>query len=299
MATNFYSVFQTRVSSTCSLVEMTTVQLEDAFSNVATAQEPVIESRVNTLVSKIVKDVQLWIEPTVAMLDGKAHLVSGRHRYTAIDQICATYVLTDSGKLILRDKLAEGASYTEILPTIKVNVLTVNSTADLAHLQMAYNGSRSMTTAEKLLVEAAYAKPSALNRVKMSFARRLQADIGCTYQTGLAMATACSAVLKGVFVYATEDQLEELAGHISEWMGSFPDAVPGNMAREYRVVIDGTFAMLVDYPNEDGEVEEITLADYYRQEMRKPVKTAKQSSQSQIEALKAEIARLTALAGAV
>lgn len=298
MSTKFCSVFQNAVSFETDTT-MSANELLDAFNNVATSQVDVIPTRIKKIVTSLAKDKQLYIRPTVAVFDGKAYLVSGRHRVSAIVEFCNNYGLNASGQPVAYTGDINDSALSEIEPLIYVEVIHASSYQVVGHLQLEYNGSRSMTAAESNLVKATFAKLTALAKVQMSVAQKLQSSLNVTFNTGLSMAKSLSKAFPKVFVYSTEEQLDLLVS----WMTDFyfanetnEEVVPGNMARSYNKFVDAFLKSEVPTGEVDEDDEELvaSVQELYASGLVKPEQASKSANkvaelQAQIEALTAKL----------
>lgn len=296
MSVKFASVFQNAIQFE-SDTTMSASELLDAFGNVATAQVDILPTRVNKIVTSLVKDKQLYIRPTVAVFDSKAYLVSGRHRAQAVIEFCDTYGMNAAGQPVKYTGDINDTALEPIIPEIYVEVIHVNSFQMVGHMQLEYNGSRSMTAAEKNLVQSTFAKLTALAKVQMALANRVKDSINVTFNTALSIAKALSAAFPKQFVYSTDEQLDLL----SSWLVDFYEAnesneeiVPGNMARSYRKFVEAFLNYEVPTGELDQDDEEYTdsVKNLYGSGLVKPEKVAK--SNSKVAELQAQIAELTA-----
>jgi hypothetical protein len=252
---------------------LTLDQLKEAAHNVSTAQEPIIDSRVKTITKEIIKDGELWLRPTVAVFDDTHFLVDGRHRNEALDDIATNYYVNALGKIVAIPEGGIPAGGSAIDPLINCNVIKCFSMKTVARLQMAYNGSRSMTPAEKLLVKASSTKLTPSEIVKQSLARKLQTALGVTFQTGLSMASRISAKVK-TFIYSTEEQLDELVEMFADYIEAHPENVPGSMSREYKVLVDNVIYQQVSGFDEEGNARTISILESWASSVSKPEKKA-------------------------
>lgn len=265
---------------------MTLDELNQAATNVSTAQEPIITARAATIAKEIAKSKQLWVAPTVARFDNTNFLVSGRHRVAALTELVNTHGLDAKGLLCAyaNNKWAgagEPPALTPLTPLVNVEVIECHSMKAVAALQMAYNGSRSMTAAEKLVVKASHTKLTPSEAVKQSMARKFQAACGVTFQTGLAMATAMGTKIKGM-IYITDAQQNEAVDEVANWMNANPTLVPGNMALKYRDVIDAVcYQAVAGFDAEGTAIESSWIAEFASQ-IEKPAAAPKKASTSEL-----------------
>jgi hypothetical protein len=290
--TNFNVKFQA-ATQTRYFAYATIDQLKAAAAAVSTAQEPIIQSRVDTIVRGIVKQGQLWQYPVIAILNDVGHLVSGRHRAVAIATICENYYINATGKLTLIPEGGMPAEGDAIDGNVVCEYIEVSSKEVLAHLQESFNGSRSMTPAEKLTVKASYAKLTSGEAVKQKFARLLVAAIDCTFQTGLSIATNVGTKASGM-QYATDAQLELLTAEFVEYTENNEESVPTNMAREYKVLVDAVCYQEVEAFNAQGEPESMALINEWANNLAKPVKTVKVTTSDLMARLQAAEAAMAA-----
>lgn len=279
--------------------EMHINDLLSAFENVSTAQVDVIPARAERILKSLVKDKQLYIRPTVAVFDDKAYLVSGRHRAVGIQEFCANYGLNAAGQVTKYTGDINDNTLEPIEPIVLVEVIHATNLQVVGHLQLEYNGSRSMTAAETNLVKSTFAKLTALAKVQMSFATKLSNSIDVTFNTALSIAKKVSAAFPKKFVYSTEDQLNVLVSWMVDFHGENEgneDIVPSNMARSYAKFV-GAF---LKYEVSTGEVDEDdqdyvdTVVNLYGAGLEKPEAATKKNSkvselQAQIEALTAKL----------
>lgn len=167
--------------------------LQEATENVSTAQFDTNSKKVDALVKSFIKDGNLWVAPTVAVLDDIYYLVSGRHRVEAIEQLCMNYCINNRGTVIKMDANNPEvyADFDRITSdSIICNVVTVQDKVGLNALIVAHNGSRSMTAAEKATTNIDAGKASALTTLKMAWSRRLRDafPVNITQQTALQFA---------------------------------------------------------------------------------------------------------------
>jgi hypothetical protein len=268
-------------------------QLKAAAAAVSTAQEPIIQSRVDTIVRGIVKQGQLWQYPVIAIMNDVGHLVSGRHRAIAIATICENYYVNATGKLTLIPEGGMPAEGDVIHGNVMCEYIEVTSKEALAHLQESFNGSRSMTPAEKLTVKASYAKLTPGEAVKQKFARLLVAAIDCTFQTGLSIATNVGTKASGM-QYATDAQLELLTAEFVEYIENNEESVPSNMAREYKVLVDAVCYQEVEAFDAQGEPESMALINEWASKLAKPTKVVKATTSDLMARLQAAEAAMAA-----
>jgi len=256
-------------------------QLDAAAHLVSTAQEPIIESRAKTILKGIISDSQLWMRPVVATFGGVAYLVSGRHRSAALSMLVEDYYLNALGKLtrIPEGGIPEGGS--ELQGLINVEVIACASMKAVAKLQEAYNGSRSMTPAEKMLVKASFTALTPTEAAKQALARKFQAGLGVTFQTGLSIAATMSTKVKHL-QYVTEGQADELVEVFNDYITSNPEKVPANLARDYKKLIDLIVAQQVPDFDEEGTATTISIIDSWGSNIQKPEKKATASKTNQL-----------------
>lgn len=292
----FSSVFQSAVSYSTD-DRMTAEQLLSAFDNVATAQVDIIPTRVDKIVKSLVKEGQLYIRPTVAIFDDKAFLVSGRHRTQGILEFCRSYGLNAAGKVVKYTGDINDQALTPIEPEILVEVIYAKDMATIGHLQMEYNGSRSMTAAETNLVKETFTKLTALAKIQMAFATKIGNLLPVTFQTALSIAKTVSTAFPKLFVYSTDEQLETLSIMLYNFYSDNVDdeeIVPNNMARNYKKLVTAFLdsELGTDNTDEDGEQYTDTVRNIYASGLVKPDKAAK--ANSKVDELKAQIEALTA-----
>lgn len=292
-STAINTFFQAQTASNCD-VTLTIDELLAAAAAVSTAQEPVIEARANVILKAIIKEKQLWVRPTVAQFAGQDFLVSGRHRVTALSRLAANYYVNAVNAVlpIPEGGIPEGG--VTITPIVNCDVVICQSMRAVAKLQESFNGSRSMTAAEKMLVKQSFSKLTPSELAKQSMARKLQAAIGVTFQTGLAVATRISSKVK-TFAYATDDQLTALAEIFQEYMTGNPTSVPSNMAREYGVLVDAVIYAETEGFNAEGEVVPMSMIEAWASDVRKPDKVLKAAKNETAEKLALAVAKLAEL----
>lgn len=287
------SFFQSQTASNCD-VTLTTDELLSAADAVSTAQEPVIQARAATILKAIIKDKQLWVRPTVAQFAGQDYLVSGRHRVTALALLAANYYINAVNAIlpIPEGGIPEGG--VTIQPLVNCDVVVCQSMKAVAKLQESFNGSRSMTAAEKMLVKQSFSKLTPSEAAKQSLARKLQSGIGVTFQTGLAIATRISSKVK-TFIYATDDQLDALTETFQEYVTANPTLVPSNMAREYGTLVDAVLYTMTEGYDADGAVVEMTVIESWASDVVKPEKKLKATNNEMTEKLAIAMAKLAEL----
>jgi hypothetical protein len=286
--TQFQSATETRYFGIATID-----QLKAAAAAVSTAQEPIIQSRVDVIIRSIVKQGQLWQQPVIAIMNNVGHLVSARHRGVAIATICENYYINATGKLTLIPEGGMPSEGSRINGNVMCEYIEVTSKEALAHLQESYNGSRSMTPAEKLTVKASYAKLTPGEAVKQKFARLLVAAIDCTFQTGLSIATNVGTKASGM-QYATEAQLELLTAEFVEYIENNEESVPSNMAREYKVLVDAVCYQEVEAFDAQGEPESMALINEWASKLAKPTKVVKATTSDLMARLQAAEAAMAA-----
>lgn len=287
------SMFQSQTASNCD-VTLTIDELLAAAEAVSTAQEPVIEARANVILKAIIKEKQLWVRPTVAQFAGQDFLVSGRHRVTALSRLAANYYVNAVNAVlpIPEGGIPEGG--VSITPIVNCDVVICQSMRAVAKLQESFNGSRSMTAAEKMLVKQSFSKLTPSELAKQSMARKLQSAIGVTFQTGLAIATRISSKVK-TFAYATDDQLTALAEIFQEYITGNPTSVPSNMAREYGTLVDAVIYQETEGFNAEGEVVAMSMIAAWASDVQKPEKVLKAAKNETAEKLAVAMAKLAEL----
>jgi hypothetical protein len=285
--------FQSQTASNCD-VTLTIDELLAAADAVSTAQEPVIEARAGVIMKAIVKDKQLWVRPTVAQFAGQDFLVSGRHRVTALARLASLYYVNAVNAVlpIPEGGIPEGG--VAITPIVNCDVVVCQSMRAVAKLQESFNGSRSMTAAEKMLVKQSFSKLTPTELAKQSLARKLQAAIGVTFQTGLAIATRLSSKVK-TFIYATDDQLTALAEIFQDYIAANPTNVPSNMAREYGTLVDAVIYAETEGFNAEGEVVNMSVIESWASDVTKPEKVLKSAKNETSEKLALAMAKLAEL----
>jgi hypothetical protein len=218
--------------------------LQAAADAVSTAQFDVNDKRVESLVKSIVKDGNLWVAPTVAVLDDTYYLVSGRHRVAAIEYICYNYRINNVGKLIRinHENPEVFAEFERVTPEVECSVVTVTDKVALNALIVAYNGSRSMTAAEKATATVDAGRASDLTAKKLHWSSMLRDlfPVNITQQTALQFA-GCLFSSKGYTPganRATPEQLETVATAFATWYetASLQAEFPTNISREYTTV---------------------------------------------------------------
>jgi hypothetical protein len=218
--------------------------LQQAADAVSTAQFEVNSKRVDALVKSIVKDGNLWVAPTVAVLDDVYYLVSGRHRIEAVEHICYNYRLNNVGKMVRinHENPEVFADFERITGEIECSVVTVSDKTALNALIVAYNGSRSMTAAEKATANVDAGRASDLTAKKLQWSSMLRElfPATITQQTALQFA-GCLFSSKGYTPAAnraTPEQLEAIAVAFAAWYStaSLQADFPTNISREYAAV---------------------------------------------------------------
>lgn len=235
MAT-FNELFQSAATFESTAFDLDT--LHAAAEAVSTAQFEVNPKRVETLVKSILKAGSLWVAPVVAVLDDVYYLVSGRHRLWAIDHISENYRINHANKLIQinLDNPEVYADFEPIFGKVDVQVITVSDRVALNELIIAYNGSRSMTAAEKATATVDAGKASDLTAKKLRWSEQLRDvfPIAITQQSALQIAGALFSS-KGYTPganRATPEQLEQMATAFAAWFAAQPDeTLPTNFAR--------------------------------------------------------------------
>jgi len=297
----FNELFQTQVNAGASQV-LTYEEMQDAIAATSTAQVEVIESRVESLVKAIVKDGQLWIAPTVAMINGEptVYNVSGRHRSEAAREICERYVVNAKGKVVPADKVGESDDYEEIEFALDCNVITVPDKVALNAVILAFNGSRSVTAFEKLVSRSDAGIATPAEDVKYSFSVELYNAISpyvrITMQTCTAIATSVLAMAGTAAKYATIEQLQELAAHFGEAVKANPTGVPSNFARNFKEWSTPIAETQVTGIDKEGDEYDTTLIEEWSSRLAKPTKAKKGSKTeqlaAQLAALQAQLAQL-------
>jgi hypothetical protein len=218
--------------------------LQQAAESVSTAQFEVNFKRVEALVKSIIKDGNLWVAPVVAVLDDVYYLVSGRHRVEAVEHICYNYRLNNVGKMVRvnHENPEVFADFERITGEIECSVVTVSDKTALNALIVAYNGSRSMTAAEKATANVDAGRASDLTAKKLQWSSMLRElfPINITQQTALQFA-GCVFSSKGytpAATRATPEQLEAIAVAFAAWYSTASTQVdfPTNISREYAAV---------------------------------------------------------------
>jgi hypothetical protein len=218
--------------------------LQAAADAVSTAQFDVNDKRVESLVKSIVKDNNLWVAPTVAVLDDTYYLVSGRHRVAAIEHICYNYRINNAGKFIRinHENPEVFQDFERVTAEVECSVVTVTDKTALNALIVAYNGSRSMTAAEKATANVDAGRASDLTAKKLQWSSMLRDlfPVNITQQTALQFA-GCLFSSKGYTPganRATPEQLETVATAFATWYetASLQAYFPTNISREYATV---------------------------------------------------------------
>jgi hypothetical protein len=135
-----FPAFDTAVISLADLLDMD--------SALSTAQNPLKEKSVETLVKSLVKTKRLIRPIEVALLRNHRYLVSGRNRTEALKR--ATLKLYEAQYLNYPDAITEIKLLQSTL--IPVILHTVNSTEEVIRLITASNQSRAMSATEKGLL---------------------------------------------------------------------------------------------------------------------------------------------------
>jgi ParB-like nuclease domain. len=235
MAT-FNQLFQN--ATTFESIEFELETLHEAAEAVSTAQFDVNPKRVEALVKSILKAGSLWVAPVVAVLDDVYYLVSGRHRLFAIDHISTNYRINNKGTVV-KVNLENPEVYADFEPIfgeVDVQVITCEDKVALNELIIAYNGSRSMTAAEKATATVDAGKASNLTAKKLRWSEMLRDmfPITITQQSALQIAGALFSG-KGYTpgaVRATPEQLEQMAQSFSAWFAAQPEGcLPTNFSR--------------------------------------------------------------------
>lgn len=238
--TTFNELFQSTATFESTTFDLDT--LHEAAEAVSTAQFEVNPKRVEALVKSILKAGSLWVAPVVAVLDDVYYLVSGRHRLWAIDHISENYRINHVNKVIKinLDNLSKDEQWYDdfepIFGKVDVQVITVGDRVALNELIIAYNGSRSMTAAEKATATVDAGKASDLTAKKLRWSEQLRDvfPVAITQQSALQIAGALFSS-KGYTPgasRATPEQLEQMATAFAAWFAAQPDdTLPTNFAR--------------------------------------------------------------------
>jgi hypothetical protein len=258
---------------------------------------------------------------------GEDHLVSGRHRTGAIAHICTKYGVTAAGKIVELGRVdATGAvipdpEHSTISPEVKVLRIVVPDMVALSALQQTFNGSRSMTDAEKILVEAAATgKLSPAKQAKMSLVTLFQSKgLFSTFQISLAVATSIATALGDTAKYLdkqlgeTENPYssslkvklewdtdktacEYIVNEFAEYMATFPDNVPSNMGLHYKQLVSSVLLQEVELEDENGDEYVAPLLHDIATQFHQPEKAVK--SAGKVAQLQEELAQLRALLAA-
>lgn len=234
--------------------------LQQALDQASNHQFPVNPTKVGAIVKSLVKG-ELLIAPKLAFITGEPdvlHIVSGRHRVSAVAQFVAEYGIKADGKVVAITE-ANRDNVDRIDGTIECTVYEVPNLATLGALMMAENGSRSMNSAEKAVVKlrGAVATPGEMLKVRISNVF-ITAIPSLTAPTAMAIAAKLVTAVKGI-KSASNETIEGIADTFSEYMTENPQLVPSNLAREYGQLVDAVFALEMEYEDDNGE--EVT-SDY-------------------------------------
>ncbi len=267
-----------------------------ALDNASNHQFPINETKSGAITKSFVKG-DLLVQPKLAFITGEEdtlHIVSGRHRVTAVKNFTETYGITSAGKVVLITE-ANRDNVDRINGDIECLLFEVPNLATLGQLMMAENGSRSMNAAEKAVVKLRgnVATPGEMLKVRVSNVF-IQCIPSLTAPTAMGIAAKLVAAVKGI-KSASNETIEGIAATFSEWMTENPTLVPSNMAREYGQVVEAVFNLEMEYTDDDGEEVTGTYLDYLLQAV--PVVIAEKKSKSKesadvVKAMQEQIAML-------
>lgn len=280
--------------------------LRESLEHSYLAQEPVIESRLKSLVSSIIKDQQLWQLPEVAYLasDDIYVLVSGRHRYYAAHKVCTQYGLNAKGKIVSLEG-GENPDVETFDDEMKVRVVTVPDKKSLVLYLQSANGSRSMTTQEKNIGKEFADMLTPLEQLKLKLAKRIESlfkinGLVVTANTCRDIAVKLAKCVGKKFAYVTPENIEQLATDFVLFAVDNWDSYESNFARDgYKQACDSF--IICDAPDEvldsDGDViEDGTYFSWFNSTIKEKTKAKKQTKTqelaAQLAALQAQLASL-------
>lgn len=299
MAT-FATLFQSAVSYP-DLVSFHIDDLIDAVSNASNRQYAIIETKVKPIVTSFKKGDALLIPPVLATVQSEDHevyhCVSGRHRISAIAQFIREYGVTPTGKYALLTP--DNPSLETIDPTVNVRVVKVKDIAGLSALMMAENGSRSMTSAEKITLKSVGNLATPGEAFKLKIANGIKGVLPeLTEQTCLDMAANLNTKIGKDFKHVTAEQLEYLLRSMAEFLDENREntgVVPTNMAREYKTFVEEFLNQDILFENQEGDEIMLPFGEYLASIIVKPAPKAKKPNADIVIAeLQAKLAELMA-----
>lgn len=319
------SVFQDRVT-VVGVQTVTLDSLRPAYESSYLAQHGLNDTRVKTLVRDMVKANQLWQMQTVAMCEetGEEVLVSGRHRFAALDYIAQHYGINAKGKLV--PVTSENEPELEFIdPTVDVFYVELKTKADLVEYLQTSNGSRSMTAIEKNSGKEFGGTLTPLASLKLRAAKRLYAalsesdfrvtTISIDKETGIESESAgtlvtqqtCAAIVSSAFTmigtkakYMSDSDINSLVTTLVKTAQKYAAELRGNFSRDgYKNLVDYVLATesQEEVLDKDGDVvEDATVAQYIASTIVAPVKAPAKKSvsalQDQVLELQAKLAEL-------
>jgi hypothetical protein len=302
MSLQFSDLFQYTIKSD-SYVRMTLEDLLEASAHASTAQYPLNQKKVDSIVKSVLKGGSLLVAPMNASLLGVGHLVSGRHRIEAARTIINSYGINAKGKAELKTEV-NAASLTPIGHEILVDTVEVDSPVTLAALILAMNESRTMSAPEKASVknEGGYATPG--DRFKLRFMPFLEQNLNLADTEGkpIVVTPITLAQIAGKFATAiknlsaaTDEQLNTIAGHLNEYLCDECD-LPTKFAQYYSEHVADFLGHAVELTDENDEVIEnydkdghpvvLTYAQYMTNQLPVVEKKAKAVKKSAVDAEK-------------
>jgi uncharacterized protein with GYD domain len=325
----FAQLFQNKVSFMGMTPQVVTIaELEEAAHRVSTHQVPLIATRVATIKSNIVKTKQLWQVLVLARIteSGEDYLVHGRHRTAAIAEICNNYGVTASGKIVELGRFDKDGQpipnpdHTKIEPAVSVLRVVVPDMETLSALQETFNGSRSMSPAEKILMEAAAKGAlSPAKEAKMKLVTEFMTKgLFSTLQIALGVATAVQSALanpdkyldkvlgevENPYAFSTKTKLEwdvdgDAIGAIclefAEYMELYKDEVPSNMGLNYKGLVNKVLTQGVSLTDENGDEYIGSLLESIAALLPAPEKATKtRGASAQVKELQEQLAELRA-----
>lgn len=250
-----------------------------ALEQASNHQFPVNPTKVGAIVKSLVKG-ELLVAPKLAFITGEPevlHIVSGRHRVSAIKQFVEQYGVKADGKVVAITE-AKKENVDRIEGTVECCVYEVPNLATLGALMMAENGSRSMSSAERAVVKlrGAVATPGEMLKVRISNIF-ITAIPQLTAPTAMSIAAKLTTAVKGI-KSATNETIEGIAETFSEYMTENPKAVPSNLARDYGLLVDAVFSLTMVYEDNNGDEITDTYLNYLNYAI--PVVTKEKASKT-------------------
>lgn len=319
--TTFQSLKQTSVK----FIGTQTYSTEELLALCLVANEGQFDinpAKVKSILTSLVKSEPLHQMPVVAYVAGNeasAMVVSGRHRFHAINQFCSGYALSPNGKVVKRT-VENSENVEHIEPFVECMVYEVPTKKELIDLVLSYNESRTAPASEKAFSKAYAGTATPGEQLKQKFAAVIDAHIqdmlrdedftpafiptvdangvesavpstfSITPQTIFNMAAAVGAKVK-TLKYATQEQLEAIARAIVDQL---QEPIPANISREYKIVIEAMLDQECEWEDKDGDAVEGTYAEHLNSVITKPISTAKVSKQTEMALLEAKLQEMVA-----